>query len=143
LPEQGQKAAACQAQSESFFLNKRPPPRPEAWGKKRTRKTSLLFTDEPLLFVSGMLLHIPVVEIRAFLVLPQIQKGKKKAAEMEECAGDGGCCFRGRFSTEICAACLLPQPTLEPARGCFQSLKNSFFQIECCFLCLVGKRVSS
>jgi hypothetical protein len=35
-----------------------------------------------------MLLHIPVVEIRAFLVLPQIQKGQKKAAEME-CAGGG------------------------------------------------------
>jgi hypothetical protein len=36
-----------------------------------------------------MLLHIPVVEMRAFLVLPQIQKGQKKAAEME-CAGGAG-----------------------------------------------------
>jgi hypothetical protein len=34
LPEQAQKAAACQAQSESFFLNKRPPPRPELAKKK-------------------------------------------------------------------------------------------------------------
>ncbi len=90
-----------------------------------------------------MLLHIPVVEIRAFLVLPQIQKGQKKAAEMEEWAGGGGCCFRGRFSTEICAAaCLLPQLTLEPATGCFQSFKKPFFfQIECCFLCLIGKEL--
>jgi hypothetical protein len=73
-----------------------------------------------------MLLHIPVVGIRAFLVLPQIQKAKKKAAEME-CEGGRGCCFRGRFSTEICAACLLPQPTLEPARGLLSNLKKLFF----------------
>jgi hypothetical protein len=37
LPEQAQKAAACQAQSESFFLNKRPPLRLEL-GKKKDKK---------------------------------------------------------------------------------------------------------
>ncbi len=90
-----------------------------------------------------MLLHIPVVEIRAFLVLPQIQKGQKKAAEME-CAGGGGggCCFRGRFSTEICAACLLPQPTLESLEeAAFEALKTLFFKLSVVFLCLVGKEL--
>jgi hypothetical protein len=38
LPEQAQKAAACEAQSESFFLNKRPPPRPESLGEKKDEK---------------------------------------------------------------------------------------------------------
>lgn len=87
-----------------------------------------------------MLLHSPVVEIRAFLVLPQIQKGKKKAAEMECAGGGGGCCFRGRFSTEICAACLLPQPTLESLQeAAFEALKTLFFKLSAVFFVSLEK----
>jgi hypothetical protein len=98
LPEQAQKAAACQAQSESFFLHKRPPPRPEAWGKKTRRlKISLLFTDGSLLLSLVRCCTFPLWEYVHFLFFHRFERAKRKRQKWKNVRGAGVVVFEADF----------------------------------------------
>jgi len=97
LPEQPQKAAACEAQSESFFLNKRPPPRPESLGKKRTRKTSLLFIDESLLLSLVCCCTFLLWKYVHFLFFHRFKRAKRKRQKWNVRAGAGVVVFEADF----------------------------------------------